>query len=315
MTPAHSHRVFGGVLRAPWEFPELRAAPAEATPDWTLEVADDAPPADGVVALGDEAVNPVARVTLARHARGLRLAFSDTGTFDVVDGGHMLRWHPAPHADVSAARADVVGRVLATALHLEGGLALHASAVAIGGRAFAFVAPKRHGKSTLALALVRAGARLLTDDVLPLVPGMPTWQARPGVHAMLVAEDSGRALDADGPARGGKRLFAGLPDDSIQATAVPLGGVYVLHPLVAAADGPAVRRSRLSDIVAPLALTAHARLGALLGAEAGDVLRRAAAVTADVPVWNLGITRDLGRLDEVVATLLDWHAAQAVSAP
>lgn len=314
MTRAHSHRVFGGVLRAPWEFPELRAAPAEAAPDWTLEVADAAPPAADVVALGDEAVNPVARVTLARHEHGLRLAFTDTGTFDVLDGGRVLRWHPAPDADVSAARADVVGRVLATALHLEGGLALHASAVAVAGRAFAFVAPKRHGKSTLALALVRAGARLLTDDVLPLVPAEPTWRARPGVHSMLVGEDAGRALGADGPARGAKRLFAGLPDESVQGTAVPLGGVYVLHPLAATADGPAVRRSRLSDVVAPLALTAHARLGALLGSEAGDVLRRAAAVTAHVPVWNLGITRDFARLDEVVATLLGWHAGAPASA-
>ena len=313
MSAAHAYRVFGGVLRAPWAFPELRPAAPDEPVDWTLEVADGAAAATGVTALGDEPVNPVARVSLGRHAEGLRLTFTDTGTFDVLDGGRRLRWHPAPDADVAAARADVVGRVLATALHLEGGLALHASAVAVDGRALAFVAPKRHGKSTLALALVRAGARLLTDDVLPLVPG-ETWRARPGVHSMLVAEDAGRVLGADGPPRGGKRLFAGLPDESVQATALPLGGVYVLHPLVSAAGAPAVRRVRLSDVVAPLALTAHARLGALLGPEAGDVLRRAAAVTADVPVWNLGVTRDLDRIGEVVATLLDWHAPGAAVA-
>ncbi len=63
-------------------------------------------------------------------------------------------------------RADLLGRVMALAAHADGRLTLHASAVSVAGRAVAFVGPKHAGKSTLALALVRKGARLLTDDTL-----------------------------------------------------------------------------------------------------------------------------------------------------
>jgi hypothetical protein len=40
--------------------------------------------------------------------------------------------------------------------------------VRVGDRALGFLAPKFHGKSTLAYALVAAGAGSITDDTLPV---------------------------------------------------------------------------------------------------------------------------------------------------
>lgn len=314
MTPS-AHRVFGGVLHAPWPFPELPVAPPDARAHWTLEQAGEVP-AVALVPLGEEAVNQAARVALARHDGGLRLTYSDTGTFDVLDDGRRLRWYPGAGADPAIARADVTGRVLPAALHLQGGLALHASAVAVAGQAIAFAAPKRHGKSTLAWALVRAGARLLTDDVLPLEGTAPVL-ARPGVHALLLGDDSGHALgvaDDAGERRGPKRLLRDLPDDALQATPLPLAAVYLLHPVHPDASRPAARRARLAGPAAALGLTAHARLGALLRASAGEVLQRAAAVAGSVPVYGLEVARDLGQLDAAVDALLGWHGARAPGA-
>lgn len=62
------------------------------------------------------------------------------------------------------------GNVLANALAADGVLALHASAVEVGGEALAIVGPSGAGKSTLAGLLCAAGARLVADDTLRVDP-------------------------------------------------------------------------------------------------------------------------------------------------
>jgi hypothetical protein len=74
--------------------------------------------------------------------------------------------HPAPEADPGMIRILLEGGVLAHALTAEGLLALHASAVEVGGRALAVVGPSGAGKSTVAALLCTAGCRLVTDDTL-----------------------------------------------------------------------------------------------------------------------------------------------------
>jgi hypothetical protein len=54
---------------------------------------------------------------------------------------------------------------------LEGKLALHGAAVAVGERAVVLLGRSGQGKSTLAAALCRAGASLLADDAVALDPG------------------------------------------------------------------------------------------------------------------------------------------------
>jgi hypothetical protein len=65
----------------------------------------------------------------------------------------------------------LVGRILPWAAVLNGYEAFHASAVAIGGRAVAFVGETGAGKTSLALRLVASGAEFLTDDVLAVETG------------------------------------------------------------------------------------------------------------------------------------------------
>ncbi|MDQ2929443.1 MAG: hypothetical protein M3Y05_01295, partial [Gemmatimonadota bacterium] len=172
------YQLFGGALRSDIEFPELRIVESDA-PSWTLRSTSLVPDMSCATLLGEAEVIPGCQVRLYRHANGFRFVFDDTGHFDITDSGRDIAWSKGPNAEDSWVRADVTGRVFAVAMHASGHLCLHGSAVATGGGAIAFLAPKFHGKSTLALALTRAGARLLTDDIVPVDPRTPI-QAVPG---------------------------------------------------------------------------------------------------------------------------------------
>ncbi|MCA9736008.1 MAG: hypothetical protein R3E98_20225 [Gemmatimonadota bacterium] len=319
MTPP-ARLVFGGVLQSDLDFPELPPAPAGAAPHWVLTTRTDTPPERvGARTLGADEVDQGVQVSLLGDEHGFRLSYSDTGTFDIAERGSRITWYPGPEAKPETARVDILGRVLAVALHARGDLTLHASAVAFGRGAIGFIAPKHHGKSTTALALVRSGARLVTDDTLGVTMDEDPL-AIPGVHAVRLWNDSAElvgpadaAVDGSGP--GGKLLLSDLPSDCLMIETTPLRALYLLAPVQAGEGVPAVERVALQSFDATLALLTQTKIGALLGgAEAGTVLDRVARIADKVPVYRLHVARDFARLDELVDTLRAWHA-DLVAAP
>lgn len=312
----HHYRVFGGVLRSDFEIQELPIV-TPVPPTWTLTSTQGEPPAGDGELLGSDAVIQDVKVSMYRQSAGFRLVFDDTGTFDVSPAGDVIRWTRRPGTSEADARADLTGRVLAAALHAAGTLCLHGSAVEHDGEAIGFIAPKFHGKSTLALALAGAGAKLLTDDTLPVLPGAPAM-ARPGLHAARLWPDSAERVGlgrARAAADGEKRLFDSLPDDHVTHDTVPLGALYLLGPTREAREGAAAWRTQLTPTESTLVLIAHAKLAPLLGkSEAPVLFRRAAEVAGSVPVYRLNILRDMSRLDEVVELIRSWHVqSQAAS--
>ena len=310
------YSIFGGCLRSEITFPELRES-SDRNPSisWTLHASPEAAPARVAELLGEHAVTPGCRVRLFRHAGGYRLRYDDTGIYDVSLDGRRIAWTAGPQPGAGAVRADVTGRVLSTALHAAGLLCLHASAVTLAEGTVAFLAPKYHGKSTLALALARAGARLVTDDVLPVHPGPPA-RAIPGVHQVKLWDDTARLF---GVARrdvepGEKHLVHEFPDARLEFGPTPLRAVYLLSPVTADAGmrNEVVLRTRLPEVPSALALVRHATLGALLGGrEAPTVLERAVQVAREVPVYRLETLVGLDRVPQIVARLSDWHGAPA----
>lgn len=73
---------------------------------------------------------------------------------------------------------------------LRGYPSLHASAVRLNGEAVVFLGPKGRGKSTLAAGLLRRGAALMADDVLPLVERDGTIRGLPGLPFMKLWQSS-----------------------------------------------------------------------------------------------------------------------------
>ncbi|MBA4156693.1 MAG: hypothetical protein H0X65_04365 [Gemmatimonadetes bacterium] len=290
------------------ELPEASCA-VHDPPDWTLHLASGSPPIYELRALG-ESLTETGPVRLFQHAGGYRLTYPDTGSYDISADGTQIAWYSVPGAPLDLVRADILGPVLALALHVAGVLCLHGSAVALGRSGVAFLGPKGHGKSTLAMALTTAGAALITDDTLA-VDLRPRIMARPGVHSIRLWWDSAERLGRNGPPDtppdGTKVGVTNLPEHLRMAEPMPLQAIYLLEPVHTRGDA-AVHRTRLRGVTAALSLIAHSKLGLLLGEQAAaPLLQGAVALAKAVPVHQLAVVHDFDRLPEVIEQLLDWH--------
>lgn len=304
----YHYHLFGGILASELEFPELPAA-TEATPQWQLSRSSSAPSTDALHHIGVEPVMDGVQAVLSGSTTCFRLRYDDTGTFEITDHGRTITWYPpATGVDAHNVRTDVLGRVMAVALHAAEVPTLHGSGVSLNGRGVAFLAPKLHGKSTTAAAMVRAGASLLSDDILAVVPGDRPL-VLPGVPSVNLWQDSAEQLrtgaaDDDGTRK--RRVDWGTLGRRA-AREVPLAAIYLLSP-APPGDGSRVKRNPLPPVAATLALVGQAKIGALLGGTAAPVLmRQLSRVTATVPVYRLSVPRELDRIDELVSCMSRWH--------
>ena len=304
------YSVFGGCFRSELPFPELPLL-EEVPPTWALQIVD-APPLSGEgTFIGEDQVEGGMHVRVFRLEHGFRLVYNDTGTFDVPADGSEIFWCPAPDADQDAARLDIIGYVFATVFHAAGAICLHGSAVALPSGGVGFVAPKMHGKSTLARALTWAGARLATDDAIPITVDRKAIM-RPGVHQIRLRRDSAehfaRDLPETQPGYGGKQVVTNITEDRLLLDPVPLDALYVLAPVKPDTNRPAATRSLLSPVAAALGLVGQTKGACLFGKhESAAVLDRAHALVNAVPIYRLDVVRDFKRLDEVVQQILEWH--------
>jgi hypothetical protein len=228
----------------------------------------------------------------------------------------VITWHPGGRAEPDLVANDVVNWAFAVALHAAGIHSLHGSAVAIDGAAIAFVADSGTGKSTLAAALVAAGAYLASDDLVAAeVCADGTVLVRPGVPQLRLRDDAvghvarpALAHDVDEfRAADGKRVLTGLPAERVQRASLPLRAIYVLTR-GSAAQASAAERERIGVTAAALALVRHAKLAPLLGGdELPVVLDRTAELARRVPIYSLRLARDITRLGEGVEQILEWH--------
>ncbi len=129
--------------------------------------------------------------SLVAERRGdmLRLRYADGIRFHIRDDGSEVWCDWDPPLTTADAMTFLLGPVLGLVLRRREVIAVHASAVVHGGRAWAFVGPGGSGKSTIALALARAGFPVLTEDVLALRPAEGGWLAWPAYdHVRLWGE-------------------------------------------------------------------------------------------------------------------------------
>jgi hypothetical protein len=199
--------------------------------------------------------------------------------------------HPAPGADPGLITIFLEGSVLAHALAADGLLALHASAVEIGGRALAIVGPSGAGKSTLAALLCARGSRLVADDVLRVDPTDSGPLCFPGSRSLRLrpaAASVGSAIrepEIEETADGRIKVTPADPTDA------PLKLVAVLVP------EPSREAKRLRV----------RRLGSMDGLQ--ELLRypRLAAWQAPEPIVQLfGLTAEVARGLSVYRARVPW---------
>lgn len=303
------HAIFGGCLRSEIPLPELPLIEG-VEPDWIFRLSTG--PAPDATYIGDDRVDAHIRVRCSKLSDGFRLEFDDTGTFDLTDRGRCITWTPGATSPMELVRADLLGGVFSVALHLQGLLSLHGSAVGIGDTAVAFLANKGSGKSTLATALCAAGATLITDDMLPVDPTSPVtaWPSLPAVR--LLHDSAAHLRYASGPTHPvtNKYHVDELPPDQVAVRRLPLGAIYELAPMSGDAGGAPVERERVKGMAAVGTLLRHHRAGTAIGSvESMNLFVRASDIVRQVPVYRLHVVRDFARLPDVVAQLQTWHAA------
>ncbi|MER9006302.1 MULTISPECIES: serine kinase [unclassified Mesorhizobium] len=296
----HFYRAYGLTISSQVELPELEpSAPAAV---------------DVVIAVGPIDLpkpSPETGTAFRFEARQQYLAWRTVGAFLITDACR-IEVEPAPDVDDALLAFPLLGPVMALLLHQRGLLILHASAIAVGGKSAVFMGDKGAGKSTTASAMIRAGHRLLTDDVVALdltdrpmiVPGFPQLklaadaaaafpirqaEIRPQVHA---------AID-----KMQHRLHAGFAADAVPATRI-----YILERSDKAAITPLPGIGALPAIIKFSYVTRFGR-PALVGDFATTHLRQCAALASQVGVCRLEVPTGLDRIGEAVALIENDLAA------
>ena len=162
-----SYCLYGLCLRS--ELPlTAPPAPVGSTPDLIVLRGEElsataAPPVGEVWAKAD--FGNGFGIQLTKHEAGWSLFYPQTGEVRLANDLHTATAHALPGKEAILPLL-LAGSVPAWWLNLRGESVLHASAVAVGHEALAFIGASGMGKSTLATLLCSAGANLITDDVL-----------------------------------------------------------------------------------------------------------------------------------------------------
>lgn len=99
--------------------------------------------------------------------RMVMFRITDTAIFSVLEGKKIIV-SPIEKYDEGKVRLYILGTCMGAILMQRKVLPLHGSAVAINGKAYAFIGNSGAGKSTLASALLHEGYELISDDVIPV---------------------------------------------------------------------------------------------------------------------------------------------------
>jgi hypothetical protein len=235
--------------------------------------------------------------------------WDDVGEVLISKDGELITCHPFPQTESESFHVYLLGQALSFALVNKGFEPVHASAVAVGDQAIAFLGDCGLGKSTLAAAFLQAGHRLLTDDLLLLqtrtqsivaFPGPGRIKLFPKVAGKFLADaSSGVPLNPKT-----QKQIIPLNNSQVSSEAMPLAAAYVLASPNKAHDN-SVRITALTEKEAFINLLSNTFNRVIVDP---DRLRRhfdaAQALANIMPIRKLSYPRSLEHLPLVREAIL-----------
>jgi hypothetical protein len=250
------YRLYGLTVESEFELPALLAGdgPTDITVKWGAyrEIPKEVPPGTILSEFGTNA----GWYSIVRGSDGYVIRYPNVCDVEIDDKLENARILCADETQKPLAKALFAGSVMAKVMTLAGRCVLHASSVSIEGRAIVFVGPPGGGKTTMAALMCAAGARLLTDDALQLVPSEGGWQVPTGTSQLRLREASSSlapALTGDTETTVDDRTGVSLPlggDSSLDAIVFPLPS----------REAESVRLDRLAEGEALMRLTRFPRV-------------------------------------------------------
>lgn len=214
---------------------------------WGLTIASclDLPeflPGNGEAVDVEVGYGPVPENLDGARSKGVRFQAAPGRFLLTVDGvaryltadGRKITIQKAPGAEEDAVRLFLQGSAFGALLHQRGLLPLHASAIAVNGKAILFSGMSGAGKSTLAGAFCKRGYSVLADDISVVSPGGDAIpMVLPGFPQIKLWADATRKLKEDtaGLRKVREELdkFGWPLAEKFCSEPTPLGRIYVLR--------------------------------------------------------------------------------------
>lgn len=239
------------------------------------------------------------RSRLHEHDGRFQLWIGGTGWFEIDPQRGRITVPRASNARLREVRTWGLPAILCFLAH--GRIPIHAASVEVDGGAILLAAPGTFGKTTLAAGFIRAGHRLLSEDVTCVdlssrpaaIPGPALVRIRHDVAAEL---DSGFLIRV---AEDAERVhFAPIPEQRGDSAPVPIRAIVFLRP---SDDGFHLERVPAADVIRNLFVLSF-RLPGSLDARARTFANVGALADA-VPVWEVSYPHILDQLSNVVEAL------------
>jgi len=182
----------------------------------------------------------------SRSSGAFRIRYGDGVEFLIDAEGRRIVCAAPSGASLVDVACYLTGPVLGFVLRQRGIVALHASAVEIGGRAFLFVGDARCGKSTTAAVLARMGHTVITEDVAALEVDEHAVSVRAGCAEIALRPDAVAAMYGSPEAlprfsdSWEKRRLDLTETGTFPARSTPVAGVYMLTNQQGHRDAPYV---------------------------------------------------------------------------
>jgi hypothetical protein len=241
--------------------------------------------------------------TYARLSDG-SVHVSWSGLFDFIvsaDGGRIdvhaeSTWHHEP------VYTYLLSQVVSVALLGQDVESLHGSAVALEKNAVVLLGDCGYGKSTLCAALIRAGAKLLTDDLVVMRQNHAAFDVAPGAFRLKLDPAAAASLNLDWPSipmeDGSAKHVYQVPSANCSSERVPLRYLVLLQPSNRIEVESIARADAVRELLRATFNPLHADARRLK-----HLLLAARTLAARVPMMRLHVPRSLTDLAEVTGML------------